>query len=52
MGARDAEEADGVGIVSVEELARVGAVDADFVDLRGVVSDVFDVAEDMAAGVL
>lgn len=35
-GFGDAEEADNVAVVGVEELAGRGAVDADFVDLRGV----------------
>lgn len=51
-GAGDAEEPDEVAVVAVEELACVGAVDADFVDLAGVFAEVFDVAEDVAAGVL
>ena len=50
--AGDAQEPDNVAVVGVEELARRGAVDADAVDLGGVVADVFDVAEDVAVGVL
>ena len=51
-GALDAQQADDVGVVGVEELARVGAVDAGLVDLGGVVAEVLDVAEDVAATVL
>jgi len=51
-GAGDAQEPDDVAVVGVEELTRGGAVDADAVDLVGVVADVFDVAEDVAVGVL
>jgi len=50
--ASDAQEADDVAVVGVEELTRRGAVDTDAVDLVGVVADVFDVAEDVAVGVL
>ena len=51
-GARDAQQADDVGVVGVEELARVGAVDAHFVDRARVFAQVLDVAEDVAAAVL
>ena len=36
----------------MEELTSCGAVDAYFVDLGGIVADVFDVAEDVAETVL
>lgn len=36
----------------MEELACVGAVNADFVDLGGILAEVFDVAENVSAGVL
>lgn len=48
----DAEKADDVTVVCVEELARASAVDADFVDLGRVGAGVFDVAEDVAEAVL
>lgn len=48
----DAQQADDVAVVGVEELARARAVDAHFVDLRRVRAGVFDVAEDVAQAVL
>ena len=51
-GPRDAEETDDVGVVGVEVLARVGAVDADFVRLRGIFADVLDVPKNVATAVL
>lgn len=52
LGAVHAQQADNVARVGVEELPRRGAVDAHAVDLRGVVADVLDVAEHVAAAVL
>jgi hypothetical protein len=52
LGLLEAEEADNVGVVGVEVLARSGGVDADLVDLGGVVAEVLDVAEDVALVVL
>ena len=49
---RDAQQADDVAVVGVEELASAGAVDADFIDLCGVGARVFDVAQDVAEAVL
>ncbi|CAH0055720.1 unnamed protein product [Clonostachys solani] len=51
-GAVDAEEANHIAVVGVEELAGGGAVDAHLVDLGGVVADVLDVAQDVAEAVL
>ena len=84
LGARDAEKPDDVGVVGVEELGRVGSVDAahavqvsvnglecwlfgtsgqpdyvglrgtipHFVNLRGILAKVFDVAKDVALSIL
>ena len=51
-GAVDAEQADDVAVVGVEELSGAGAVDADFVDLGRVGTGVFDVAENVAQAIL
>lgn len=48
----DTEEADDIAVIRVEELACCGSVDADFVDLAGVVPDIFDVAQYVATTVL
>jgi hypothetical protein len=50
--AGDAEQANDVAVVGVEELAGAGAVDTDLVDLGRVGARVFDVAEDVAQAVL
>lgn len=47
-----AQQADNVARVGVEELPGRGAVDAHAVDLGGVVADVLDVAQHVAAAVL
>lgn len=49
---RDAQQAHEICVVGVEELARVGAVDAYAVNRRAVFPEIFDVAEDVAVGVL
>lgn len=41
---RDAQQADKVGVVGVEELPRVGAVDAHAVNGRAVFAEILDVA--------
>lgn len=51
-GSLDAEEADDIAVVGVEELPGGGAVDADLVDLGRVVPDILYVAEDVAPAVL
>lgn len=48
----DAEQAHDVRIVGMEELACVGPVDSDFVNLRRIVAQVFDVAENVAVAIL
>lgn len=52
LGACEAEEPHDVRVVGVEELPRVGAVDAHLVDLRAVLAQVLDVAQDVPASVL
>lgn len=52
LGTGDAQEAHDVRVIGVEELPRVGAVDADLVDLRAVLAQVLDVTEDVAPAVL
>lgn len=52
LGAGDAQQPDDVGVVGVEELARVGAVDAHLVDLLAVLAQILDVAQDVAPPVL
>lgn len=52
LGAVDAEKADKVGVVAVEELASVGTVDADFVNLGRVLAKVLDVAENVSVAIL
>ena len=51
-GAGDAQQANDVAVVGVEELAGAGAVDADLIYLGGVGARVFDVAQDVAEAVL
>ena len=51
-GTSDTEETNDVAVIGVEELAGVGAVDSDLVDLGRVFTQVFDVAEDVAKAVL
>jgi hypothetical protein len=49
---RDAQQPDEVRVISVEELPRVGAVDAHAVDGAGVFAEILDVPEDVAMSVL
>lgn len=52
LGAVYAQKTDDITIISVEELAGGSAIDADGVDLSRVITDILDVAEDVAAAVL
>lgn len=51
-GTVDTQETNNVAVVGVEELASCRPVDANLVDLAGIVADVLDVAQYMAATVL
>ncbi len=52
LGAREAQQPHDVGVVRVEELARVGPVDAHLVNGLAVFAQVLDVPEDVAPPVL
>jgi hypothetical protein len=49
---RDTQQSDKVRVISVEELPRVGAIDAHAVDGAGVLAEILDVPENVAMSVL
>ena len=46
------QQPDDIRVISVEELARIRPVDPHFVNLRRVLAEILNVAQDMAAAVL
>lgn len=49
---RDAQQSNKIGVVGVEELPRVGTVDAHPVNRTAVLAQIFDVSEDVSMSVL
>lgn len=52
QGASDTKQAYDVRVVGVKELASIGAVDADTVDLGAIIADILDVTKHMTTSVL